>query len=85
MHVILAILERFQDLRTEKGLTPEQLLAGAVISESALGKYETDEPKDISSFNGGRIKDEQVQLPAAFGADLPRGLPAAHAGPGDLR
>ena len=38
-------------LRVEKGLTLEQLSIETGISKSALGKYETDAPKDMSPFN----------------------------------
>ena len=48
MQITLTIPERFKDLRVEKGLTLEQLSTETGISKSALGKYETDAPKDIS-------------------------------------
>lgn len=51
MQITLTIPERFKDLRVEKGLTLEQLSTETGISKSALGKYETDAPKDMSSFN----------------------------------
>lgn len=51
MHITLTIPERFKDLRVEKGLTQEQLSTETGISKSALGKYETDELKDMSPFS----------------------------------
>ena len=51
MQITLTILERFKNLRVEKGLTLEQLSTETGISKSALGKYETDEPKDMSPLN----------------------------------
>ena len=47
----LTIQERLKDLRVERGLTLEQLSAETGISKSALGKYETDDFKDISPFS----------------------------------
>ena len=47
----LTIQERLKDLRVERGLTLEQLSAETGISESALGKYEADDFKDISPFS----------------------------------
>lgn len=51
MHITLTIPERFKNLRVEKRLTLEQLSAETGISKSALSKYETDEPKDMSPFS----------------------------------
>lgn len=48
MKVTLTIQEKLKDLRTERGLTLEQLEKQTGISRSALGQYETDEYKDIS-------------------------------------
>ena len=51
MNITLTIQEKLKDLRTEKGLTLEQLAEQTGISKSALGKYESDDYKDISPFN----------------------------------
>ena len=48
MQVKLTIGERLKDLRVERKLTLEQLSAEMGISKSALGKYESDNGKDIS-------------------------------------
>ena len=50
MYLKLTIQERLKDLRVEKGLTLEQLAEQTGISKSALGKYETEEYKDMSSI-----------------------------------
>ena len=47
----LTIQERLKDLRVECGLTLEQLSAETDMSQSALGKYEADDFKDISPFS----------------------------------
>lgn len=51
MNITLTIQEKLKDLRIEKGLTLEQLAEQTGISKSALGKYESDDYKDISPFN----------------------------------
>jgi len=51
MQVKLTIQERLKDLRVERGLTLEQLAEATGISKSALGKYETDDYKDISPYS----------------------------------
>lgn len=51
MNIKLTIPERLKDLRTECGLTLEQLSEATGISRAALGKYETDDFKDISPFS----------------------------------
>lgn len=51
MYVKLTIPERLKDLRTERRLTLEQLAEQTGLSKSALGKYETDDYKDISPFS----------------------------------
>jgi len=40
-----------KDLRTAQKLTLEQLAAEVGISKSALGKYESDNGKDISPYS----------------------------------
>lgn len=51
MHTKLSISERLKDLRVvDKHLTLEQLAEQAGLSKSALGKYESDDYKDISPF-----------------------------------
>ena len=50
MHYKLTIPERLQDLRKERHLTLEQLAEQTGLSKSALGKYESDDYKDISPF-----------------------------------
>ena len=51
MQVKLTIGERLKDLRTAQKLTLEQLAAEVGISKSALGKYESDNGKDISPYS----------------------------------
>lgn len=51
MQVKLTIGERLKDLRVERKLTLEQLTAEVGISKSALGKYESDNGKDISPYS----------------------------------
>ena len=51
MYLKLTIQERLKDLRVEKGLTLEQLAEQTGISKSALGKYESDNGKDISPYS----------------------------------
>ena len=51
MQVKLTIGERLKDLRVVKKLTLEQLSAEVGISKSALGKYESDNGKDISPYS----------------------------------
>lgn|SRR5699024_7933883 len=43
MNIKLTIPERLKDLRTESGLTLEQLSEATGISRAALSKYETDD------------------------------------------
>ena len=43
MNIKQTIPERLKDLRTERGLTLEQLSEATGISRAALGKYEADE------------------------------------------
>ena len=51
IQVKLTIGERLKDLRVERKLTLEQLAAEVSISKSALGKYESDNGKDISPYS----------------------------------
>ena len=51
MNTTLTMQEKLKDLRVEKGLTLDQLAEMTGISRSALGKYESDDLKDISPFN----------------------------------
>ena len=51
MNVKLTIQEKLKDLRIERHLTLEQLAAETGISKSALGKYESDDFKDISPLS----------------------------------
>ena len=57
MYVKLSIPERLKDLRVERRLTLEQLAAETGLSKSALGKYETDDYKDISPFAIATLAD----------------------------
>ena len=51
MYIKLTIAEKLKDLRVnDRHLTLEQLAEQTHLSKSALGKYETDECKDISPF-----------------------------------
>jgi transcriptional regulator with XRE-family HTH domain len=50
MYVKLTISERLKDLRVERHLTLEQLADATGLSKSALGKYETEDFKDVSPF-----------------------------------
>jgi len=49
--IVLTIGERLADLRKKRGLTLEELAEATKISRSALGKYESQDFKDISPFN----------------------------------
>lgn len=49
--IVLTIGERLADLRKKRGLTLEELAEVTRISRSALGKYESQDFKDISPFN----------------------------------
>ena len=51
MQVKLTIGERLKDLRVERKLTLEQLSNEVGISKSALGKYESDNGKDINPYS----------------------------------
>ena len=51
MNTKLTIQEKLKDLRVERHLTLEQLAQESGISKSALGKYESDDVKDISPFS----------------------------------
>lgn len=50
MNTTLTIQEKLKDLRVERRLTLEQLAEQTGLSKSALGKYESDDFKDISPF-----------------------------------
>ena len=50
MNTGLTIQEKLKDLRVAQGLTLEQLAEQTGLSRSALGKYESDEVRDISPF-----------------------------------
>ena len=51
MEAKLTIQERFKDLRVvDRGLSLEQLAEQTGLSKSALGKYESEDFKDISPF-----------------------------------
>jgi transcriptional regulator with XRE-family HTH domain len=50
MYTKLTISERLKDLRTERHMTLQELANQTKISKSALGKYESDDYKDISPF-----------------------------------
>lgn len=51
MNIKLTIQERLKDLRTERKMTLEQLSEATGPSRAALGKYETDDFKDISPLS----------------------------------
>lgn len=51
MDIKLTIPERFHELRKERHLNLEQLAQQTEPSKAALGKYETEDVKDISSFS----------------------------------
>ncbi len=54
----LSIPERLKDLRVvDKHLTLEQLAEKTGLSRSALGKYESDDYKDISPFAIATLAD----------------------------
>lgn len=57
MYVKLSIPERLKDLRAERHLTLEQLATETGLSKSALGRYESDEYKDISPFAIATLTD----------------------------
>ena len=50
MQVTLTIQERLKDLRTEKGLSLEELSKETGISKSALAKYESDDFNESFPF-----------------------------------
>lgn len=51
MYTKLTIPERLKDWQVERGLMLEQLAESTGIARAALGKYESDDLKDISPFN----------------------------------
>lgn len=51
MYVKLTLGERLKDLRTERGLTLEQLAQETGISKSALGNYEGDTEREVTPSN----------------------------------
>ena len=55
MKTTLTIQEKLKDLRTEHNLTLEELSEKTDISRAALGKYESDDLKDISPFNLAKL------------------------------
>ena len=58
MYTKLSIPERLKDLRVvDKHLTLEQLAEQTGLSKSALGKYESDDYKDISPFAIATLAD----------------------------
>ena len=58
MYTKLSIPERLKDLRVvDKHLTLEQLAEQTGLSRSALGKYESDDYKDISPFAVATLAD----------------------------
>ena len=58
MYAKLTIPERLKDLRVvDRHLTLEQLAEQTGLSKSALGKYETDDYKDISPFAIATLAD----------------------------
>ncbi len=48
MEVKLTFQERLKDLRTERKMTLDDLSTATGISRSALGKYESDDCKEVS-------------------------------------
>ena len=48
MEIKLTFQERLKDLRTERGMTLSDLEKATGISRSSLGKYESDECKEVS-------------------------------------
>lgn len=57
MYAKLSIPERLKDLRVNMHLTLEQLAEQTGLSRSALGKYESDDYKDISPFAIATLAD----------------------------
>lgn len=51
MNIRFTIQEQSKDLRTEQKTTLEQLSEDTGLSRAALGRYETDDLKDISPFS----------------------------------
>lgn len=51
IEIRLTFQERLKDLHTERKLTLDELAASTGISRSALGKYESDECKEVSHAN----------------------------------
>ena len=92
MYAKLSIPERLKDLRVvDKHLTLEQLAEQTGLSKSALGKYETDDYKDISPFAIATLADfygvstdylmglteNKNQQPASLRTGYPPELPAS--------
>ena len=48
MEIRLTFQERLKDLRTDRGMTLSELESATGISRSSLGKYESDECKEVS-------------------------------------
>ena len=64
MYTKLSIPERLKDLRVvDKHLTLEQLAEQTGLSRSALGKYESDDYKDISRLRLQRWQSFTACLP----------------------
>lgn len=57
MNTALTIQEKLKDLRVAQGLTLEQLAEQTGLSKSALGKYESDEVRDISPYAVVQLAD----------------------------
>ena len=51
MKIALTTQEKLKDLRLERGLILEQLAEQTGLSISALGSYENNDNKDISTFS----------------------------------
>ena len=51
MNVKLTIGERFKDERVNKGLSLDRLAEETKLSRSALSRYESDTPGDISPYS----------------------------------
>ena len=59
MEIRLTFQERLKDLRTERGMTLSELETATGISRSALGKYESDDCKEVSHASSGHDQAEE--------------------------
>ena len=59
MEIRLTFQERLKDLRTERRMTLSDLETATGISRSSLGKYESDDCKEVSHASSGHDQTEE--------------------------